>query len=197
MNLSLSHTSKRASGFAQWVHPRGSFVCSGRADSDPVPLRNGLRTDLNMRFYPRARLATGSSPQCVNSDLGESEFELLMWAVQGQSVPYTPHIARVTPKLGESKMLYFPRPPRYTRGPRLQTATLGRNGISIAGPLSVHPTCSLRTDPRHRFMTPLTRIAGIQVDVWLGPWFPGLAHSPLVRADVTRLENPLRRNSPS
>ena len=126
----------------------------------------------------------------MNSDSGESEFELLMWAVQGQSVPYTPHIARVTPKLGESKMLYFPRPPRYTRGPRLQTATLGRNGISIAGPLSVHPTCSLRTDPRHRFMTPLTRIAGIQVDVLLGPWFPGLAHTPLVRADVTRLENP-------
>ena len=49
MNLSLSHT--RASGFAQGVPPRGSFVSSGQADSDPVPPRNGYRSDLNMRFY--------------------------------------------------------------------------------------------------------------------------------------------------
>ena len=65
---------------------------------------------------------------CVNSDLGESEFELLMWAVQGQSVPYTPHIARVTPKLGESKMLYFPRPPSYILG--VHVSKLQRLGVT-------------------------------------------------------------------
>jgi hypothetical protein len=42
-------------------------------------------------------------------------------------------------------------------------------------------------------MTPLTRIAGIQVDVWLGPWFPGLAHS---RAR-TGLRRTARSESPS
>jgi hypothetical protein len=57
---------------------------------------------------------------------------------------------------------------------------VGFQMISMSGPLSVHPTCSLRsslrTDPRHRFMTSLTRIAiaGIQVNVLLGLWFPGL-----------------------
>ena len=51
-------------------------------------------------------------------------------------------------------------------------------------------------NPRPQSMTPETRIAGIQVDDWLLPWLSGLVCSPLVRADVTRLENPLRRDSP-
>jgi hypothetical protein len=45
-------------------------------------------------------------------------------------------------------------------------------------------------------MTPETRIGGNQVDVSLGPWPPGLVRSPFVRADVTRLEEPLHQNSP-
>jgi hypothetical protein len=43
-------------------------------------------------------------------------------------------------------------------------------------------------------MTLETRIGGNQVDVSLGPWPPGLVRSPLVRADVTRLEEPLHQN---
>ncbi len=64
----------------------------------------------------------------MNLDSGESEFELLMWAVQGQSIPYTPHIARVTPKLGESKMLYFSRPPSYILG--VHVSKLQRLGVT-------------------------------------------------------------------
>jgi hypothetical protein len=45
-------------------------------------------------------------------------------------------------------------------------------------------------------MTPETRIGGNQVDVALGPRSPGLVRSPLIRADVTRLERSLHRNSP-
>ena len=60
MDLSLSHT--RASGFAQWVPPRGSFVSSGQADSESDPPRAGHRAGLNLRFYFGPRLVTGSSP---------------------------------------------------------------------------------------------------------------------------------------
>ncbi len=65
----------------------------------------------------------------------------------------------------------FPRPPRYTRA---LVVTKPQRLETSSSPRPAEPP-SRRLDPRPRF-TPETRIAGIQVDGWLGPRLAGLGH---------------------
>ena len=69
-----------------------------------------------------------------------------------------------------------PPRPRYSRHRDHQTATFGRISISSAQRAPIEPAHSM-LDPRPRFMTPETQIAGIQVGDSLGPRLPGLLRS--------------------